>query len=165
MDVDLDDLEPHESHGSHDHKSHSHGSHSHGSHDHNHDHDHKSHSHGSHSHGSHDHDHDDESHESPHCGTSCGDTACGPKPPKSKQVLIQSPNSNESPIKTLFKVEGMTCAGCADTLATHLSELPGVASHDISFVTSRLELTFYPSVLTEEQVVNHIRLLKFKVRT
>lgn len=93
---------------------------------------------------------------------SCGEKDDCPKLPEPK-IMLDLEECSGPIVKGIFKVDGMTCAGCADTLDRHLGGLRGVSNRQISFVTSRLELDYHSDVLTEPEIISHIELLQFTV--
>lgn len=57
----------------------------------------------------------------------------------------------------------MDCAECAMKLEKGVGQLPGVASCDVSFATTRLHLTFDPAVLDLDQVARRARAIGYNV--
>lgn len=62
-----------------------------------------------------------------------------------------------------LKVAGMDCAECALKLEKGVGQLPGVASCDVSFATTRLDLTFDPAVVDLDQVARRVRAMGYGI--
>lgn len=61
-----------------------------------------------------------------------------------------------------FKVEGMTCGGCAFAVRRVLTRLAGVSKVDVTYEPSRAVVAYDPSVVTVEQMVAAIKTLGYK---
>eukprot|EP00047_Mylnosiga_fluctuans_P009170 m.10237 g.10237 ORF g.10237 m.10237 type:complete len:1092 (-) comp2505_c0_seq2:102-3377(-) len=58
--------------------------------------------------------------------------------------------------EVLLEVNGMTCAGCANTVESNLLSLDGVISCSISFLTHRARVAFQPDVLAPQALVDAV---------
>lgn len=62
-----------------------------------------------------------------------------------------------------FKVEGMTCGGCAKSVTRVLTELVGVQSAQVSHSEAKAEVVFDETVVTESMLVETIEDAGFDV--
>ncbi len=60
-------------------------------------------------------------------------------------------------------ITGMHCEGCAATITHNLQEMDGVLSANVSIATEQAAVTYNPSSLSEEMIVDKIRSLGFDV--
>jgi len=59
-------------------------------------------------------------------------------------------------IRTVFKITGMTCASCANTVEKTLASAPGVSEVNLNFATEKATVTYDPSVTSETQLIEVI---------
>ena len=78
-------------------------------------------------------------------------------------MLLGSETNNRAPVVTLgegrhFRIDGMTCAGCATALASHLTKVPGVARVEVSHQAGTAHVFFDPkeSPPSNEQILKAI---------
>lgn len=62
-----------------------------------------------------------------------------------------------------FSVQGMTCGGCAKSVARVLTELSGVQSAQVSHSEGKAEVVFDETVVTEAALVEAIEEAGFDV--
>ncbi|RWW14681.1 hypothetical protein GW17_00021531 [Ensete ventricosum] len=75
------------------------------------------------------------------------------------EVLPESNNSQTRSQKTLsgqFRIGGMTCSACVNSIEGILSKLPGVKRAVVALATSLGEVEYDPSVIRKEEIVNVI---------
>ncbi|CAL9145327.1 unnamed protein product [Musa hybrid cultivar] len=75
------------------------------------------------------------------------------------EVLPESNNSQTRSQKTLsgqFRIGGMTCSACVNSIEGILSKLPGVKRAVVALATSLGEVEYDPSVIRKEEIVNAI---------
>lgn len=54
--------------------------------------------------------------------------------PASKSEKIMAANNNQQTAKTVkFKITGITCAGCSNTISNALKEVDGVLEHSVEY--------------------------------
>lgn len=64
----------------------------------------------------------------------------------------------------LFKVEGMDCPSCADTIEKEVCILPGVENVQVNFSSGRLKLTIKDGGTDEETVIGAVKKLGYTVK-
>ena len=62
-------------------------------------------------------------------------------------------------------ITGMHCTNCSDTVARELGKLDGVATADVNYATERATVTFNPSVLNENGIIERIQDIGYGVAT
>ena len=62
-------------------------------------------------------------------------------------------------------ITGMHCTNCSDTVARELGKLDGVATADVNYATERATVTFNPSVLNENGIIERIKDIGYGVAT
>ncbi|RKU29145.1 copper-translocating P-type ATPase [Candidatus Poribacteria bacterium] len=60
-------------------------------------------------------------------------------------------------------ITGMHCENCAATITRNLTQMDGILNADVSIATEKAAVTYNPSALTEETIVDKIRSLGFDV--
>ena len=60
-------------------------------------------------------------------------------------------------------ITGMHCENCAATITRNLTQMDGILNADVSIATEKAAVTYNPSTLTEESIVDKIRSLGFDV--
>ena len=60
-------------------------------------------------------------------------------------------------------ITGMHCENCAATITRNLKKMEGVLAADVSIATEQADVTFNPSTLSEDAIVDKIRALGFDV--
>lgn len=55
-----------------------------------------------------------------------------------------------------FKIEGMHCDGCAQTIKALVSTEPGVRAVDVSFKDGEARILYEPQTISEDQLVKLI---------
>ena len=63
----------------------------------------------------------------------------------------------------IFKIEGMNCDACANTIKTLVEKEPGVQMASVSYRERRARVLFDPNSINEEQLVNAIQKPGFRV--
>lgn len=58
--------------------------------------------------------------------------------------------------KNNFKIEGMTCASCAQTIEKVTSKLPGVVESNVNLATEKLSMTYDAQELSEETIAKAV---------
>ena len=64
---------------------------------------------------------------------------------------------------TTFKVEGMNCDACANTIKTLVEREPGVQMASVSYIDRQARVLFDPKSIKEEQLVDTIQKPGFRV--
>ncbi len=64
---------------------------------------------------------------------------------------------------TTFKIEGMNCDACANTIKTLVEKEPGVQMASISYGDKQARVLFDPKSIEEEHLVNTIQKPGFRV--
>ena len=54
-------------------------------------------------------------------------------------------------------VTGMHCTNCSETVARELGKLDGVATANVNYATEKATVTFNPSVLDENTIIERIK--------
>lgn len=62
-------------------------------------------------------------------------------------------------MKSKFKIKGLDCANCANSLESKVQKLDGIESVNISFMTQKMELE-YDEIRKEEIIQNVKRVIK-----
>lgn len=63
----------------------------------------------------------------------------------------------------VFKVEGMHCDGCANTIETLVGKEPGVRMVAVSFAERQARVLYDPEALSEERLIQAIQKPGFQV--
>ena len=63
----------------------------------------------------------------------------------------------------LFRIEGMSCEGCADTIETLVEREPGVRMASVSFDQRRARVLYDPRLTGEQRLVDAIQRPGFRV--
>ena len=58
-------------------------------------------------------------------------------------------------------ITGMHCEGCAATITQGLTEMAGILAANVSIATEQAAVTYNPSALDENMIVDKIRSLGF----
>jgi len=67
-------------------------------------------------------------------------------------------------MKTItFKIEGMRCDGCADTIKTLIEKEPGVRMASVSFDEGRARILYDPQAVGEDRLIATIQKPGFRV--
>jgi copper chaperone len=67
-------------------------------------------------------------------------------------------------MKTIvFKIDGMNCDGCADTIQGLIEKEPGVRMASVSFADRQARVLFDPQAVQEERLVDVIQGQRFRV--
>ncbi|KAJ3679286.1 hypothetical protein LUZ60_017297 [Juncus effusus] len=72
---------------------------------------------------------------------------------------LQPPKNSKSQHKTLtghFRITGMTCAACVNSIESILVKLPGVKTAVVALTTSQGEVTYDPLLISKDQIINSI---------
>lgn len=64
--------------------------------------------------------------------------------------------------KMFFKVGGMTCSNCSNTIESALSSKPGITLAQVSLMAHRAEVTFDPVRISAEEIVSEIEDVGFE---
>jgi copper chaperone CopZ len=64
---------------------------------------------------------------------------------------------------TVFKIEGMNCDACANTIKTNLEKEPGVQTAAVSYSDGQARVLFDPKSIEEEHLVSTIQKPGFRV--
>ena len=62
-------------------------------------------------------------------------------------------------------ITGMHCTNCSDTVARELGKLDGVAAANVNYTTEKATVTFNPSVLSEDTIIERIKDIGYGVAT
>jgi Cu+-exporting ATPase len=62
-------------------------------------------------------------------------------------------------------ITGMHCTNCSDTVARELGKLEGVAAANVNYATEKATVTFNPSVLSEDTIIERIKDIGYGVAT
>ncbi len=85
--------------------------------------------------------------------------------PRSRAGSSDQPRTAKgSDVKTTtFKIEGMHCDGCAQTIQALVTMASGVHAADVSFKDGRARILYEPQIVTEDQLVRMIEKGGFRV--
>jgi copper chaperone CopZ len=64
---------------------------------------------------------------------------------------------------TVFKIEGMNCGACANTIKTLVEKEPGVQMASVSYSDRQARILFDPKSIEEEHLVDTIQKPGFRV--
>lgn len=64
---------------------------------------------------------------------------------------------------TIFKIEGMNCDGCADTIQDLIKREPGVRKASVSFAERQARVLYDPQAVQEEHLIQLIQRPGFRV--
>ena len=64
---------------------------------------------------------------------------------------------------TIFKIEGMNCDACANTIRTLVEKEPGVQMASVSYSDRQARVLFDPKSVKEQQLVEAIQKPGFRV--
>ena len=64
---------------------------------------------------------------------------------------------------TIFKIEGMNCDACADTIKSLVENEPGVRMASVSFNDRQARVLYDPKFVEEERLVDAIQKPGFRV--
>jgi copper chaperone CopZ len=64
---------------------------------------------------------------------------------------------------TTFKIEGMNCGGCAETIKTLVEKQPGVQMATVSFDEGQARILYDPQAIGDDRLVAVIQEPGFKV--
>ena len=64
---------------------------------------------------------------------------------------------------TIFKIEGMNCDGCADTIQDLVEKEPGVRRASVSFAERHARVLYDPQAVQEERLIQIIQRPGFRV--
>ena len=64
---------------------------------------------------------------------------------------------------TIFKIDGMNCDGCAETIQSLIEKEPGVRMASVLFADQRARVLFDPQSIREDRLVNLIQKPGFRV--
>lgn len=62
-----------------------------------------------------------------------------------------------------FKIEGMHCDGCANTIKTLVEKEPGVKAASVSFADGQARILYDPQTTTEDQLAATVQKPGFRV--
>ncbi len=79
-------------------------------------------------------------------------------------ALRGSENQLETGMKTtVFRIEGMSCDGCAETVKNAIEKEPGVRTVSVSFAEKRARVLFDPQAVGEDRLAAAIEKPGFRV--
>lgn len=91
--------------------------------------------------------------------TTIGDAASGGTAPKSSRT-----DTGEAKVKTAtYKIEGMHCDGCAQTIKALLESEPGVRSADVSYKKAEARILYEPAAVGEDRLIAAIQKPGYRV--
>ncbi|MDE2061754.1 MAG: heavy-metal-associated domain-containing protein [Bradyrhizobium sp.] len=64
---------------------------------------------------------------------------------------------------TIFKIDGMNCDGCADSIQSFLERESGVRMASVSFADRQARVLFDPQAVEEDHLVDVIQGRRFRV--
>ncbi len=64
---------------------------------------------------------------------------------------------------TIFKIEGMNCDACANTIKNLVEKESGVRMASVSFSDRQARVLYDPQAVAEDRIVDAIQKLSFKV--
>jgi DNA-binding transcriptional MerR regulator len=89
------------------------------------------------------------------------------KPPtQEKRLQRRAPqhSAKEHQMKTaLFKVDGMRCTGCVDTIKSVVERQPGVKAAEVSYDQSQARILYDPETIAEERLAATVQKLGYRV--
>ena len=66
---------------------------------------------------------------------------------------------------SVFAINGMTCANCAQTIEKGVAKIPGVATASVNFAAEKLSVEFDPARVSSEQLIAKVDALGYQVVT
>jgi copper chaperone len=63
----------------------------------------------------------------------------------------------------LFKIDGMHCDGCANTVKTMVERQPGVQMADVSYDRGKARVLYDPQTIAEDALVATVQKLGYRV--
>jgi len=66
--------------------------------------------------------------------------------------------------KVVFKIEGMDCADCTDTLKTTLNRLKGVKDTTVNFATAKAKITYDENIVSPSKIKQVIRKMGYRAK-
>lgn len=63
----------------------------------------------------------------------------------------------------IFKIEGMNCSGCANTIKTLVEGEPGVQATTVSFDEGQARILYDPNIVSEDRLVAAVQKPGFRV--
>jgi len=75
----------------------------------------------------------------------------------------QQPKTERQMKTTIFRIEGMNCDACANTIKTLVEREPGVQMASVSYSERQARVLFDPKSIEEEHLVNTIQKPGFRV--
>jgi len=83
---------------------------------------------------------------------------------KRPQRRSRQHSAKEHQMKTaLFKIDGMRCNGCADTVKSVVERQPGVQAVEVSYDQSQARILYDPETIAEERLVATVQKLGYRV--
>ncbi len=74
-------------------------------------------------------------------------------------------NTNEAPAKVAFKINGMSCAACANRIEKSLSAIPGVAQANVNLAIEKATISFDPKRVSLDDFIKTVTNLGYSVGT
>ena len=69
-----------------------------------------------------------------------------------------------SNVKTIIMpVTGLSCSNCAIRVETNVRKLPGVKEANVDFASEKLNITFDPSLLSENEIIAGVRKIGYDI--
>lgn len=78
-------------------------------------------------------------------------------------LLIISCSSNSNSTSSTINVEGMTCAGCEQTIVVNVKELPGIKEIEASHTEKNVRVTYDSSLVKVSDIEGKITTAGYQV--
>jgi Cu+-exporting ATPase len=73
-----------------------------------------------------------------------------------------SETTKRTPVKTVIKINGMTCANCAANIEKTLSKMPGINKAAVNFASEKAIAEYDPQEIKPQEIIDAITELDFK---
>ncbi len=73
-----------------------------------------------------------------------------------------SETTKRTPVKTVIKINGMTCANCAANIEKTLSNMPGINKAAVNFASEKAIAEYDPQEIKPQEIIDAITELDFK---
>ena len=76
---------------------------------------------------------------------------------ENENLIPSVPSKKEGVTKQTFKIRGMTCVNCANTIEKGIGKLEGVKLASVNFATEKLTAEFDQSVLSQDDIIAKVK--------
>jgi Cu+-exporting ATPase len=82
--------------------------------------------------------------------------------PEAAEGSAETPIGTEITQSTIFAVQGMTCANCAQTIEKGVAKLTGVSSASVNFAAEKLSVVYDPSLVQRAELIAKVEALGYR---